>query len=366
MRRLASGALLCLTLTGCPVTEVYSPDFAGSGPLADLAPPPPDQAQAPSDMAGVADMTTPAAWKSEAPMGLSTSLRALTVVGADTYVVGAAGTVLRRGADNTWKTETVPQVNNQPVDLYGVVGLASGDVLGVGSTVAGGAVLRRSAGAWAVEQNVGATFTLYGVARNAAGDQAIAVGDKGQIVALSGGTWKAETVTPVLTSLVLRAVVFRGTDAWAVGDYNKAGSTTGVILKRGAMGAWDQDPGTIADADRVSFTAAAVVSGTVYVAGRGAKVLRGDAAGWVAEKTVLPVVPDGGAAMPATDFNALLGADDGTIVAAGAGGAVQVRSGGTWSADPLNASRPDIYALSGAWPRNLLAAGAMGYLARRN
>ena len=115
--------------------------------------------------------------------------------------------------------------------------------------------LRRSAGnagTWAVEQNVGATFTLYGVARNTAGDQAIAVGDKGQIVALSGGVWKAETVTPVLTSLVLRAVVFRGTDAWAVGDYNKAGTTTGVILKRGAMGAWDQDPGTIADADRVS------------------------------------------------------------------------------------------------------------------
>lgn len=358
MRRLASGTLLCLSLAGCPVPEVTAPDFTPVG-VADLG-------QSPDlltrDLGG-GDMLTAPSWRSESPAGVPAALRGVWQTATDTYVVGDSGTILRRGADNTWKPETAPKVNNVLPDLYGVVGLASNDLLAVGS---GGAVLRRSAatGMWAVETVMAASATLYGVTALSGGDL-IAVGDKGLVVVYSAGAWTAETTPVALDQLSLRAVAAKGAEVYAVGSYNAMAGTTGVILRRG-VGSWAEDAGMIAAADRVPFYAVATAGSTVYVAGAKAKVLRQDAAGWIAEKTVAPAVPDGGMAPAATDFLALLGAADGTLVAAGTAAGVQWRSAGgtTWAAETAGAGS-DLYALAGSWPRALLAVGKSGFVGRR-
>lgn len=367
MLRPGFGALFCLALCACPVPEVTPPDFTvgGGGGGGDLPPP-------------VQDMTPPGppAWTAEAPPTLKATLRGVTVTATgDAYAVGDQ-TILKRGADGKWTQESAQDdmMAGAPPDLYGVTSLGA-EVIAVGKA---GYIAHRTSNAagWVYYPFIGGVGDLRGVTATPGGE-VLAVGDKGVVIARPKDKmdWARET-TPDLTGLQLAAVASRIGDgmkeeSYAVGSYvNQANVTVGVVLRRGEpdlMGKrlWSLISDTIQDADRLPFYAVAASAGGVFVAGKGAKVLRRDGAGWALEKTVLPAQPDGGPAPAAPSIYALLAASDGTVVAAGEGGALQVRSNGTWAADSGLKTTADLYGLGGTWPRPTYAVG-VAFIGRRN
>ena len=324
-----------------PDPEIRVPDLAAPPTvIVDMAVPP--KMDGPSGDLGTVR------WVPDAVM-TKVALRAAWVADpglSEIFVVGQAGTILHKSGSAAWTVET----SGTASDLYGIAARSANEVYAVGRD---GTILRRSGGIWSQEgRELGTTAALFGVTVLDTGE-ILAVGDQALVARRQiGGVWTAEN-TDKLDDAPLRAVWgSKADEVWAVG----AGA---VIARRGAGGAWDVDTVKVDAADKVNLFAVTSAGGVMYAAGEYGKVLGRTATGWKAEATIKPAM-----AVPLHFYG--LYAADGDVLAVGAGGVVERRSGAdkTWALEASGLTG-DLYGVTGAGLRSAVTVGAQGAFARR-
>ncbi len=318
----------------------------------DLAPPPLVDGAMAARMDAPSGDLGPAKWSSAGPVTNAPLLRAAWVADpgiSEAFLVGQGGVVLHRVGGGGWQTET----SGTMADLYGVAARSSTEVYAVGS---GGVILRRVGGTWLKEgQELGLSATLYGVTAIDTGE-VVAVGDSGVVARRqTAGVWTLETGSG-LTGASLRAVFGSELEGmYAVG-------MAGVIVRR-ISSAWQPntlpiDPGGSGNYYGIAGSA----DGTaVHICGENGLVLHLSADGthWQVDKLLPPM-----GMMAPLHFYSLY-YQDGTLLAAGTGGTVELYSPeGTWSVEPTGTTS-DLYGLAGAGLRSVLAVGSQGTILRR-
>lgn len=332
-----------LGLGAClPDPEIRVPDLAAPpAVVVDMAVPP--KMDGPSGDLGTVK------WVPDAKIMTKVALRAAWVADAglsEIFVVGQAGTILHKSGSADWTVET----SGTASDLYGIAARSANEVYAVGRD---GTILRRSGGTWSQEgRELGTTAALFAATVLDSGE-ILVVGDQALVARRQpAGVWTAEN-TDKLDDASLRAVWgSKADEVWAVG----AGAT---IARRGAGGVWDVDTVKVDAADKVNLFAVTSAGGVLYAAGEYGKVLGRTATGWKAEATIMPTM-----AAPLHFYG--LYAADGDVLAVGAGGVVERRSGTdkTWALEASGLTG-DLYGVTGAGLRSAVTVGAQGAFARR-
>lgn len=199
----------CALNSGICTTEglkvcVYDPETRC--PVYQVAPPSSDL---PSCLVGPCDQSI--CWESPLPLG--GTMRAMAgSPGGQLYLLDAPGNIAR-GSDQTWVYDRRTYQGSQRLSAIAHCGIES-KLLGVGTS---GAVFRRVASEWAVENVGDASVNLHGVACHF-GRFSLAVGDGGRIfVRDSNGAWRS-VASPTTKTLRSVAIHFVREEAWAVGD----------------------------------------------------------------------------------------------------------------------------------------------------
>jgi hypothetical protein len=188
----------------------------------------------------------------------------------DVILVGGNATVLR-GSGTSWTQDMVPI--GATTTLFGVFEVAPGDAYAVGS---GNTAMHYQAG-WILQTTVGTTelHAVWGVSGNV-----WAVGGGGTILHTTGTTWSPETSG--VTSSLNGVFGTSATDIWAVGD-------GAVVLHSTGNGTWTPMASGI-PSDRSLSAVTVAPGGTLFVAGTAFSVYRLASGVFINEPTPLSVV----------------------------------------------------------------------------
>lgn len=278
--------------------------------------------QNPVDLSRPGDLAQPPAptlkWLAEPnPGGKNELYHVWTGSGTQTYVVGAAGTIMARQTAGGWNSEAAGISG----DLYGLFGIAGGSVWAVGDNPG---AWRRDAMRWSADQ-------------------------AGLMLGMQGALW---------------SVVTGGTagELWAGGEDGKVWHRTGSPTGNGT---WQSEQALPAG---VTIFSISYADGAVFAVGqRGYAAVRKDSGGGARWQNAFQYPALSGKTMGRDDgLYGVIGFDRNTAVAVGSKGLLVRYSGGAWQTAPQSID-PGGNELNGIWgtaPGRVWAVGYEGLIVR--